>query len=131
MAALLAALGEVGSPHDRLSSHLDASGNTIDANHCKKKLQKAYELLCDIWNNISIDNHTVTKRDNLSTDHNWVENHYAISKYCLRIAKRDDLFYCQALRADVQTIIKDRYLQGPRLMKRTAARGQQLANIGV
>ena len=139
MAPLSAALAGVVLPHDHFGSHLDASGNTIDVDLEKKNFQKAGEILCDIWNNISIDNHNVTcsyrqptaeQKEKDSPDHVWVENHCTISKYCLQIAKCDDLSCCKRLRSNIRTVIKGRFLPGPRLMKRSAEGGLQLANIG-
>ena len=51
-------LAGVVLPHDHFGSYLDDSGNTIDTDLERKIFEKAGEILCDIWNNISIDNHT-------------------------------------------------------------------------
>ncbi len=75
-------------PHEHFGSYLDNSGNTIDADLEREKFQKAGEILCDIWNDISIDNHTVKcsyrnptdePKEIDPTDHEWVEKHCSIS----------------------------------------------------
>ena len=45
-------IGQDGKAH--------ASGSTIIVDLEKKNIQKAGKILCDIWNNISIDIHNVT-----------------------------------------------------------------------
>ena len=126
-------------PHDQFGSHLDASGKTTDTDLEEKKFQKAGEILCDIWNNISIDNHTVKCSYRKPTDGpkeidppnpDWFEKHCSISKYCLQISKCDDLSCCGKLRSNIRVIMKERYLPGPRLIKRSTESGVQLASIG-
>ena len=139
MAPLNAALAGVVLPHDHFGSHLDASGNTNDVELEKKNFQKADEILCDIWSNIAIDNHTVKccyrhptdeqKEENIP-DYDCVENHCSMSKYCLQITKCDDLSCCTKLRSNIRTVLKGRHLPGPRLMKRSAEGGLQLASTG-
>ena len=48
MAPLSAALAAVIFSHDNFESHLDASGNTADAELEMKNFQKAGELLCEL-----------------------------------------------------------------------------------
>ena len=59
MAPLRAALAGVVLSPDHFGSHLDDSGNTIDTDLERKNFEKAGDILCDIWNNISTDSHTV------------------------------------------------------------------------
>ena len=90
MFPLSAALAGVILPHDNFGSHLDASGNTTDAELEMKNFQKAGELLCELWNDIQIDNHIVKCTYHSPTDESmeiesltaeWVENHCSISLY--------------------------------------------------
>ena len=139
MAPLSAALAGEVLPHDHFGSHLHDPGNTIDTDLERKNFEKAGEILCDIWNNISIDNHTVKCSYRKPTDEpkeihpvddDWLEKHCSISKYCLQISKCDDLSCCGKLRSNIRGIMKERYLPGPRLIKRSPESGLQLAGIG-
>ncbi len=76
----------------------------------EKNFQKAGEILCDIWNNISIDNHTVKCSYQKPTDE----------------PKEID----PPNPANIRVIMKERYLPGPRLIKRSTESGVQLASIG-
>ena len=91
-------------------------------------------MLCDIWNNISIDNHTVKcsyrkptdePKEIHPVDHDWLEKHCSISRYCLQISKCDDLSCCGKLRSNIRGIMKERYLPGPRLINRSPESGLQ------
>ena len=82
-----------------------------------KTFQKAGELLCELWNNVQIDNHIVKCTYHSPTDKSmeielltaeWVENHCNISQYCLQMAKCD----------------------GPLLIKRSEQSGMQLTSNG-
>ena len=59
MAPLSAALAGVVLPHSSFGSHLDAQGNTVDSELEVINFEKAAEILCDIWSNITIDGHPV------------------------------------------------------------------------
>ena len=85
-------------PHEHYGTHLDSSGNTIDIDTEMKNFEKAGQVLCEIWNGMTIDGYPVqcTYRDPLihvadppTLDPEWVESHCMISKYCLQIAKCD------------------------------------------
>ena len=90
MAPLSAALAGVVLPHDNFWSHIDASGSTADAELEIKNFQKAGELLCKLWNDVQIDNHTVKCTYHSPTDESMeieslttecVENRCNISQY--------------------------------------------------
>ena len=92
-----------------------------------KKFEKAGQVLCEIWNSMTIDGYPVqcTYRDPLiqvadppTLDPEWVESHCMISKYCLQISKCDDANCCAPPRSDIKEIIGGRFLPGPLLMKR-------------
>ena len=101
--------------------------------------EKAAEILCDIWSNIPIDGHPVKCYYRSPTDKGkevippskeWVEEHCSISKYCLQISKCGDVECCGELRSNIRNIIKDKFIPGPLLIKRSIDSGIQLADIG-
>ena len=59
MAPLSVALAGIVLLHDQFASNLDDPGKTRDADLGRKKFQKAAAVLCDLWNNINIDNSSV------------------------------------------------------------------------
>ena len=110
----MAAFAGVILPHDSFGLHLDASGNTTDAELEMKNFPKADELLCELWKDVQIDNHIVKCAYRSPTDESmevepltaeWVENHCSISQYCLQMAKFDDRSCCKEPRCDLKTII--------------------------
>ena len=129
MAPLIAAFAGVILPHDNFGSHLDASVNMTDAELEMKNFQMAGELLCELWNDVQIDNHIVKCTHRSPTDESmemepltaeWVENHCSISQYCLQMAKCDDRSCCKEPRCDLKIIIHRKLLPGPLLIKRSA-----------
>ena len=139
MAPLSAALAGVVLPHSSFGSHLDDQGNTIDSELELKNFEKASEILCDIWSNITLDGHSVkcyyrsptdNGREIIPPSKEWVENHCSISKYCLQITKCDDIECCGEYRSNIRNIIKDKYIPGPLLIKRSIDSGIKLADIG-
>ena len=139
MAPLSAHLAGVVLPRDAYGTHLDKNGNTIDDELEIQNFEKAGELLCALWNDMMIDNYPVKctyrvpskeplKIDPITAE--WVENHCRISTYCLQISKCEDLNCCKKARCNLKTIIMEKYLPGPLLVKRCKESGLQLASIG-
>ena len=60
----------------------------------------------------------------------WVKTHCSISKYFLQITKCGDIECCGEYRSNVRNIIKDKYIPGPLLIKRSIDSGIKLADIG-
>ena len=135
MAPLSAALSWVVLPHAYFGSNLDDQGNPVDDELELRNFQKADELLCELWNNISIDNHSVKCSYRLPSDvpqevplpsPEWVENHCYIAKYCLQIKRCDDGICCNDFWSSLSTMIKTKFLPGPLLLKRSQESGIQL-----
>ena len=115
MAPLSAALAEVILPHDNPGSHLDASGNTTDAELEMKNFQNPGELLCKLWNDVQIGNDIVKctycspRDESMEVKHltaEWVLNNCNISQYCTQMAKCDDHSCCKEPRCVLKTIIQ-------------------------
>ena len=92
--ALSAALAGVVLPYDQFGLNLDDSGKKKDADIERKNFQKAGEALCNLGNNLIIDNYSMKRSNRNPTDKpkeldpidpKWVEVHCNISKYCLQI----------------------------------------------
>ena len=44
---------------------------------------------------------------------NWLETHVYISKYCLQIAKCNNIECCQPMRSNVQEVVGGKFLPAP------------------
>ena len=130
MAPLSHALSGVVLPHDSFGGHLNSSGETIDPELEKKNFKKAAEVLCEIWNNVTIDGHDVSAsyRDpdqqvisvpEPSTA--WLETHCRISKYSLQMSKCSDRECCSAPRSAIHELINGQFLPGPKLLSRDSS----------
>ena len=132
MAPLSVTLAGVVLPHEHYGTHLDSSGKTVDEEKELRNFQKAGEVLCDLWNNLTIDKYDVkcTYRDpttpteaETTLDPEWIENHCLISKYCLQIAKCDRINCCKPPRSNLKFLINGKFLPGPLLIKRSPVVG--------
>ena len=127
MAPLSSQLSGVVLPHDHFGSHLNNKAETIDTDLEKKNFVKAGEVLCELWNDMTIDGHSVNAsfknpdEDVRSFDEPsgaWIEAHCLISKYSLQISKCSDRSCCSEPRSNVQQLINGQFLPGPKLLSR-------------
>ena len=127
MAPLSKELAGIILPHDTYGTHLDSNGVTIDSDKEKANFKKAGETFAKIWSETKIDEFPVSARwvdpsdDSAayknSTDAkigaNWLENHAYISKYCLQLAKCNDIKCCSPLRTPIQEVLGGKFLPTP------------------
>ena len=92
-------------PHDFFGTHLHENGKTIDDVKELQNFRKAEETLSEICSKMTIDDYEVSAkwvdpscdskayqdfRDS-KIGNNWLETHVYISKYCLQIAKCNNM----------------------------------------
>ena len=130
MAPLSHALSGIVLPHDAFGSHLDNSGKTTDTELEKKNFQKAGEVLCDLWNDMTIDGYDVhasyrqPDREVHTPEEEsalWIEEHCLISKYSLQISKCSDRTCCSPPRSNIHQIINGQFIPGPKLLSRDSS----------
>ena len=92
-----------------------------------RTLRKPGETLSEIWSKTTIDDYEISVRwVDLSDDSmayhvfkcsiigkNWLETHVYILKYCLQIAKCDNMECCQPMRSNVQDVLCGKLLLAP------------------
>ena len=130
MAPLSHALSGVVLPHDSFGSHLNSKAETVDVDLEKKNFQKAGEVLCELWNDMTIDGYDVQASyrnpddDVRSFDEPsaaWLENHCLISKYSLQISKCNNRDCCSEPRSNIHELINGQFVPGPKLLSRDSS----------
>ena len=113
--------------HDSFGTHLDENRKTIDDVKELQKFRKAGETLSEIWSKMTIDDYEVSAKwvdpsDNSKAYHdfrdskigkNCLETHVCISKYCLQIAKCNDIECYQPMRSNVPEVLGGKFLPAP------------------
>ena len=91
---------------------------------------KASEVLCELWNDMTIDGHIVNSssknpdEDVRSFDEPsspWIESHCLISKCSLQISKCSDRSCCSEPRSNIQQLINGQSLPGTKLLSRDSS----------
>ena len=91
---------------------------------------KASEVLCELWNDMTIDGHIVNSssknpdEDVRSFDEpssSWIESHCLISKCSLQISKCSDRSCCSEPRSNIQQLINGQSLPGTKLLSRDSS----------
>ena len=91
---------------------------------------KASEVLCELWNDMTIDGHIVNSssknpdEDVQSFDEPsspWIESHCLISKCSLQISKCSDRSCCLEPRSNIQQLINGQSLPGTKLLSRDSS----------
>lgn len=123
MAPLSHGLAGVVLQHDHFGSHLNSSGKTIDEDLEKRNFKHAGEILCQIWNELQIDNHPVVATYVDPDEENfdqikevsaaWYQRHVRESQYFLQIVKCDNLSCCRPHRSSIRNFIPDGFIPPP------------------
>ena len=104
---------------NKFGTHLDENGKIIDGVKELQNFRKAGETLSEIWFKMTIDDYEVSAKwvdpSNASKAYhdfrdskigkNWLETHVYMSKYCLQIAKCNNIECCQPMRSNVQEVL--------------------------
>lgn len=97
MAPLSRELSGLILPHDHFGSHLDDSNESTNDGLELKNFEYAGNVLCEVWNNITIDGYSVqaeyisplngsTSSTELPSS-DWYCRHVFESQYCLQVCK--------------------------------------------
>ena len=96
-------------PHDYFGNHLDSSGKTINQELKVENIQKAADVLSQVWKKTVIDGYLVHcravpvgkayKPRNPVADPVWVEKNCQQSLYYLQIEKCQDMSCCSPFEA--------------------------------
>ena len=105
-------------------NHLHENGKAIDIKELEN-FKKAGQLLSEMWSEIVIDGYHISDKwvnpsdeskvyhcfTDSKTGADWLEPDFFISKYCLQIAKCNNLVCCQPMRTNVQEILHGKFLR--------------------
>lgn len=129
MAPLSHELAGIILKHDHFGNHLDSSGRTIDEELEKKNFNHAGSLLCEMWNELLIDNHPVVATyidpeneciiQNAEIDPILYQEHVRESQYLLQIVKCKDSSCCRPFRSSIRNLLPNRFLPPPTKVRDT------------
>ena len=120
MTSILSILGVI-LPHDTYGTHLNGSGNTIDAVLEKKNFYAAAEVLSEIWSHTVINSHPVVCKVMESgselkpeePDPIWVSKHVRQHRYGIQIVKCLETTCCEAFETNWLDIFPKRFIPPP------------------
>ena len=119
MTPLTKELSGVILPHEQYGHHLDEQGRTIHADLEKRNFEYAGLALCEIWQNVTVDDHkTDSKSSELpqsniqKKDEDWISRHVRTSQYFTQVVKCNDLNCCTSPRSAYFNITSNRFLPG-------------------
>ena len=123
MSPLSKELSRIVQPHDSFGTHLNDNGKSISNVKELKNFKKACKLLSEIRSEMTtsgnqfsdkwVDPSVEIKAYDCFTDskicENWLETRVFISRYCLQIAKRNNLEYCQPEHTNLQKVLRGKF----------------------
>ena len=127
MAPLSKELAGLILPHDKMGSHLDGQGCTINVELEKDNFKFAGETLAEVWSQITFDNYPVVSEfispenselclsDLETKNKEWFCQHVRTSQYFTQIVKCQDLNCCSRPRSSYFNVIPCQFL--PALIK--------------